>query len=216
MIWFSPDKSGGFDLGAPDWSGSAEKASADEQVSDIVIGAPFTASPPTVGKAIPEPPPPPPEPPPPPPEPQPDPRVENNLKLLAASISELANQKKALEERDLAFCIALGFAVAEQLTCGTLEANPEKVMGIVKEALGMFDEDDKPVVRLHPDIIEAFQEFELLTSLNDIDGVTIKPDPAVSKMGCVVTANKKTVNAEVPARLDQLMTLFAMEQGGDA
>ena len=217
MIWFKTDNKGGFDLGSPDWSGASTKADANEPVSNIVIGESVVRPPSGQQRSAappPEPPPPQPAPEPaPPPEPVPDPRIENNLKLLAASISELARQKQALEERDLNFCVSLAFAIAEQLTCGTLEANPEKTMEIVKESLGMFDDGDKPVVKLHPEIYAAFEELEMLETLSAMDDVTVKADAAVSRMGCVVTAGKKTVNGEVPARLEKLKTLFAMEQG---
>lgn len=217
MIWFNPEKDGGFDLGTPDWSGASAKVTAGEQVSNIVIGQPQEqpqqqsnfqkdAQPQL---------PPEPEPPPPPPEPQVDPRVENNLKLLAASISGLAAKKKDMEDRDLHFCVQMAFGIAEQLACGAIEADPTKVLDIVKESLGLFEESDKPVVRLHPDIIEAFEENDLLKSVTDQEGVTIKSDPTVSAMGCLVTANRKSVDGQVLNRLSRLKTLFNEEQGTD-
>ncbi|MBN2719282.1 MAG: hypothetical protein JXX14_25755 [Deltaproteobacteria bacterium] len=220
MIWFDPENKGGFDVGTPDWSGASAKAAAEEPISNIVIGQPFATPQPgpqmhSRPKSEPPPPPEPEPPPPPPPEPEPDPRVENNLKLLATSISELARVRKEMTERDLSFCVRLAFAIAEQLTCGTLEAKPEKTIEIVKESLGMFDESDRPVVRLHPDIHAAFEEHELLNLLEEMENVTVKVDPSVSAMGCVVNAGRKTVNAEVFQRLAKLKTLFSLEQGGD-
>ena len=218
MMWFDPEAKGGFDLGTPDWSGSSAKVAGDEQVASIVIGQKLeppkaepqmSSPPPPVADPIPEP-----APPPPPPEPKPDPRVENTLKLLAASISELAKVKEQTAERDLTFCVEMAFAIAEQLACGKIEANRESVLDIVRMALGMFDESDRPTVRLHPDILATFKELALLDSLSEIDAVTIKADPAVSAMGCVVTANKKTVNGQVLSRLSALKTLFELEQGG--
>ncbi|MBN2526195.1 MAG: hypothetical protein JXR76_07365 [Deltaproteobacteria bacterium] len=217
MIWFESEKKGGFDLGTPDWSGAAAKVPDNEKVSNIIIGGEIPTPKPIVKvKAMPKPQQPPPlepEPPPPPPKPQPDPRVENNLKLLAASISELAKKKQELEGRDLQFCVELGLAIGEQLACGALNVHPEKVFEIVKEALGMFDEDDVTIVHLHPDIVAAFEEFKLMDTLTAMENVAIKPDAAVSQLGCRVTADRKTVNGEIPSRLDRLKTLFAIEQG---
>ncbi|MBN2342372.1 MAG: hypothetical protein JXX29_18665 [Deltaproteobacteria bacterium] len=218
MIWFNPDnKGGGFDLGTPDWSGSSEKLGEDVPVSNVIIGQPISRmQTPSSHRmnAAPEPAPEP-EPPPPQTEPEPDPRVENNLKLLAASISGLASKRKEVEERDLHFCIEMAFTIAEQLACGFIEADKTKVLNIVKESLGMFEESDKPVVRLHPDIIEAFEEHELLEQLTSTEDVTVKSDASVSAMGCVVTAERKKVNGDVRHRLERLKTLFKEEQGGD-
>lgn len=217
MIWFDPDKRSGFDLGTPDWSGASTRVADDEEVSNIIIGEAFQKPrPKAAARAIPEPViEPDPQPPPPPPKPMPDPRVENQLKLLAASISELAVKKKALDERDLNFCVEMAFAIAEQLTCGSLEAHPEQVSRIVAESLGMFEDDDQPTVRLHPEIIAAFEEHGLLESIESMDNVTIRPDPSVSQLGCIVQAGRKTVNGIVPDRLDRLKTLYVMEQGGE-
>lgn len=216
MIWFDPDNDSGFNLGTPDWSGDTAKLADNDNVCSIVIGQPYTSPQPTPLITTPPPAsdePEPEQPPPPPPEPQVDARIENNLKLLSASMSELAKKKKEFEQRDLSFCIELAFGIAKELVCGAIDTHPEKVLDIVRESLGMFEEEDHPVVRIHPELIEALTENSLLDEISGIENLTIKEDPAVSKMGCLVTANRKSVDGQVLERLQKIRTLFEVEQG---
>jgi flagellar biosynthesis/type III secretory pathway protein FliH len=118
---------------------------------------------------------------------------EARAERAAASIAAADSQALRARERDVA---ALAVAVAEHLVKDAIEARPERVRGLVSDALDRVRRASMVRVRVSPDD---------LASLRLPEGVEVASDAAIARGGCVVESDLGELDARIETRLDALL-----------
>jgi len=151
----------------------------------------------------------------PPSPPKMDPKVKQHLELLSIAIDEAVSAKQSQHVHTAEVIVEMGLSVAEKLACGAIEADKTRVLDIVKEALGLMSGEEKITVKLNPEIVELLTEAKLLDDLQQNPAVSIKTDPSVGSIGCIIESSIKRIDAQISSRVFQLKHLFKQTEGGD-
>lgn len=163
--------------------------------------------------------PPKPEPPPSPP-PGPSPKQvklikesEEIIRVLAASLGELAEAGKKELAKIAEEIWEISLATAEELAAGAIETDGNRIIALIHEALEMLGMDREIKVYLNPAVHERLESQGLLDELNSRGGIALISDPKLTDVGCIVESPVGRVDARVRSRLRQLRHLFAQKMG---
>lgn len=121
--------------------------------------------------------------------------------LTAARVASLRAQKQA--EEDLR---VLAVRIAEKILGRELALGPDAVVDIVATALLQAGAPRDVTLRVHPDDLKALERGRprLLERCARTQVVHLRPDPAVSRGGCIVETELGTVDARLPIQLEAI------------
>ncbi len=137
--------------------------------------------------------------------------AEERAAQLDALLGTLAHPLAELDETVEQELVALAMTVVRQLFRREIAREPEHVVGVVREALGLLPVASRDVrVHLHPD--DAALVRECLAPTEGERAWAIVEDPLQARGGCKVTTEQSAVDATARARLDALIASIA----GDA
>jgi flagellar assembly protein FliH len=119
------------------------------------------------------------------------------LSRAGAGIEQLRDELTATFERE---AVELAFGIAEQILSGALEAQPERVVDVVRGALRRIVDRHRVTVLVNPTDLELVIERmdAMRTELGGIEHCDVQADRRVSRGGAVV----ETAAAEIDARID--------------
>ena len=133
--------------------------------------------------------------------------VDEQMAPAARSLEEalacLSRPFEALDAEIEQNLVALACATARALLNDALRHEPERVLAVVREALGALPRSERNVVlELHPDDAAIVRKV-----LNpDEAGWAIREDASVTRGGCRLESNASRIDASVEARLDQVIS----------
>lgn len=131
-------------------------------------------------------------------------RLQLLLRHLAAPVAEVDAQTESA-------LVALMLELARRLVQQELAATPEKILGIVREAVAHLAQPVRGLrIRLHPEDVRVVSEH--LTEDPGVEGWTLVPDVQLMPGDCVV----ETDTARVDARLDTRQAQLAQRLLGDS
>lgn len=134
-------------------------------------------------------------------------RAERFDQLLNA-LSEPLGALDETVERQL---VDLAMTVARQLIRRELNTEPDHVIGVVREAVGMLPIANRDVrVHLHPD--DAALVRESLSAAEGERAWSIVEDPLIRRGGCSVAAENSRVDAQIESRLEQLIATITGDE----
>ena len=141
--------------------------------------------------------------------------IENQGKDLAGTFASLFDNAQArLDEVEQAMShevLELACALARQVLRHELSVNPNALLPVVREALGMLTVDSKAaVVRLHPLDLEVLaevlrEEFVGFT-------LTLVPDASLARGGCLVESAGTVVDGTVDKRWMRALASLGLER----
>jgi flagellar assembly protein FliH len=119
---------------------------------------------------------------------------------LAAILQLLARPLAELDERMHQQLAALAGAVARQLVRRELRAQPEQIIAVIRETLGLLPANSQGArIALHPD--DAALVRARLAEPHTERAWTLIEDPVISRGGCRVSSEHSLIDATVEARL---------------
>ena len=133
------------------------------------------------------------------------------LRLFETAQSQLQDAEQALAKGAL----ELACELARQVLRHELATNPNALLPVVREALNLLASDSKAaVVRLNPLDVDVFsgvleKEFSNLA-------LTLLPDPAVSRGGCLVESAGTVVDGTVERRWQRAVAGLGLESDWEA
>jgi len=128
------------------------------------------------------------------------------LKLFATAQTQLQESEQALAQGVL----ELACELSRQVLRHELATNPNVLLPVVREALGMLAADSKAaVVRLNPVDVEVFSG-ELKTEFANLS-LTLVPDAAVVRGGCLVESAGTVVDGTVQRRWQRAVASLGLE-----
>ncbi|KRT55469.1 flagellar assembly protein FliH [endosymbiont of Ridgeia piscesae] len=124
-------------------------------------------------------------------------RLERQLSLLDEPLREL---DRAVEEE----LVTLVIAMVRQLVRREVRADPNQIVGVVREALAILPVSSRNVrLLLHPEDAELIRE---IYALGEADlGWDIIEDPVINRGGCRVITDTSQVDATLESRLANLI-----------
>ena len=136
-------------------------------------------------------------------------RMEQIFHALNAPFKELDEQV----EREL---VALAVAIVKQLVRREIKADPNQILGVVREAIGILPVSSRNVrLVLHPEDAELVREA-YITPEAEL-GWTIVEDPILARGGCRVLTDTSQIDATLESRLASLIApLLGSERAREA
>lgn len=120
------------------------------------------------------------------------------LLVEAARARDLAREEAARDARTLAL------AAAERIAGEAIALEPERIVAIVREAIGRTRRARAIEVRAHPDDVRAIEAASLPV-------LRVVADASMARGGCVVRSELGTVDARVEVRLDAMARVLGCE-----
>lgn len=105
---------------------------------------------------------------------------------------------------------AVAIAAACRLVNDALDAEPERIVPIVEEALAPVRRATRVVLHVHPDDASA------LASMAERRGVVLQLDSTLRRGGCVVESNLGRVDSRLEVRADALVAALDATDGPQA
>jgi flagellar assembly protein FliH len=133
-------------------------------------------------------------------------------RLEAADAQErLANLASGLNDAYLAFCnrqvpqlADLAMFAAERLICDQLALVPERVVGIVKQALDHLAGSQQIAIRVHPEDLPLLEQCLDLRTDRESGRVELLEDPEIERGGCRMFSEQGEVDATLSGRIRRL------------
>lgn len=128
------------------------------------------------------------------------------LKLFETAQAQLQDSEQALAKGVL----ELACELSRQVLRHELATNPNALLPVVREALGMLAADSKAaVVRLNPVDVEVFSDV-LKTEFSNLS-LTLLADAAVARGGCLVESAGTVVDGTVQRRWQRAVASLGLE-----
>lgn len=140
---------------------------------------------------------------------------EAGLAQFTQEITRALLRVRALEEQLEAEYIGLLRECVEKILERELTQAPEAIVGVVRNALRDARQQREVIVRVHPDDAKILEKHKprLLEVLARANAIDVRPDPGVTRGGCVVGTELGTIDATLERQLDALVAAVEAELG---
>jgi flagellar assembly protein FliH len=132
---------------------------------------------------------------------------------LAEALRELTElQSKAAERVELP-AVELAMHVAEKVVAGTIAAQPERLLDVVRGALRTIVERERVVVLVHPDDLALMRDgiADLTGSLGGMEHVEVQEERRVARGGAILRTSVGEVDARLETKLERARQTIAEE-----
>src|SRR3954468_23487035 len=111
--------------------------------------------------------------------------------------------------------VVLAMDIAEKVVAGAIEAEPERVLDVVRGALRAIVERERLVIQVNPDDLDIVREGldELTGALGGIEHVEVQEERRVPRGGAIVRTVVGEVDANIRAKLDRAREAVLKELG---
>lgn len=125
------------------------------------------------------------------------------LDTLLNAIKDLKSEMVKFNESHL---IKLTFHMAARLAKTELAGNDEVMVQILRDAVGLSQDEENITVRVSPSQFEFLEELKKETGreLDFLKRIRFEPSPEVVDGGCIVETNYGEVDARIEQRIEQL------------
>ncbi len=131
-------------------------------------------------------------------------QLQENIQNMEQLLHALETPFKQLDEQVEQELVALAIAIVKQLVRREIKADPNQILGVVREAIGILPVSSRNVrLVLHPD--DAAMVREVYSTTETELGWTIVEDPILARGGCRVLTDASQVDATLESRLASLI-----------
>jgi len=137
------------------------------------------------------------------------------LSALEAAHAEVVALREATAEAVERDAVELAVRLAEKIVAGTLEAEPERVLDVVRGALRRLSERRRVTVLVHPDDLELARAAAdgFAAELGGIEHCEVQAERRLARGGAVVRTDEGQVDASIETQLSRARELVAAELG---
>ena len=138
------------------------------------------------------------------------------LAALEAAHAEVVVLREATAEAVERDAVELAVRLAEKIVAGALEADPERVVDVVRGALRRLSERRRVTVLVHPDDLELVRASAdgFASELGGIEHCEVQAERRLARGGAVVRTDEGQVDASIETQLARARELVAAELGG--
>ena len=131
--------------------------------------------------------------------------VDATLHRMEQIIHAMAEPLEAVDEQVEGELLQLAIGIARQIIRRELQADPEQVVGVVRDALAALPSSARQVsIQLHPEDAAIVRE-KLLPSDEAEQPWKLSDDPSLSRGGCIVSSESSRIDASVEKRLNSVL-----------
>jgi len=112
--------------------------------------------------------------------------------------------------------VELGLQVAEKALTGALDAQPERVIDVVRGALRCLVERERVVILVNPVDLETVRDAvgDLARSLGGIEHCEVQEERRVERGGAVVRSSAGEIDASLTTKLERAREVLEAELRG--
>ncbi|MBF0292760.1 MAG: hypothetical protein HQK86_11460 [Nitrospinae bacterium] len=125
---------------------------------------------------------------------------------FAALVRELTGAREKFYSNTENEMVELVINVAEMALGDQIEKNPGLIRHVIKSAVRKLQAREEMTIRVNPmDLAEAEKvRAEIIKEVEDIEKVSFKGDPLVSRGGCMLDTNMGSIDARVETQLEAM------------
>jgi flagellar biosynthesis/type III secretory pathway protein FliH len=144
--------------------------------------------------------------------------VQAATATIGSVAEELAGVRADLEEGLQRDAVELALALAAKILAGTLAAQPERVVDVVRGALRHLADRRVITILVNPSDLEivAAKIDELRAHAGGIEQCEVQADRRVGRGGAVVRTSEGEVDADIATQLERAREVIASELGDDS
>jgi len=141
-------------------------------------------------------------------------QLRDSIERAQALVAQIAEARDQLLTSVSGRVVDAIVHIAGVVAQGAIVADPARLEAIVRTALEAIREDDRVVLRLHPDDAALLAPVREALERDSGMHVTFRSDRTVVRGGCVVETSRGLVDARLDAKLAAIHT--ALVRNGDA
>ncbi len=146
-------------------------------------------------------------------------QYQTMAKRLENLIEALEREREGLLEKHQRELVELVRVVAERIAFCELKRSPEAIFSCLREALALVVEKARVTIRLNPQDLELIEGSagELALDLGRFQKVEFRPDPGISRGGCLLETDFGLIDATLEHRREELFKALdrALEENED-
>jgi flagellar assembly protein FliH len=138
---------------------------------------------------------------------------EPAVQALSEAVERMRDLEAEAVDTAERHAVDLGIAIAEKVVAGALEAEPERVLDVVRGALRAIVERERIVIQVNPADLDIVREGldELTGSLGGIEHVEVQEERRVQRGGAVIRTVVGEVDANIRTKLDRAREAIMQE-----
>ena len=135
------------------------------------------------------------------------------VQALSAAAEALVHERAQLADRTEERAVELALELADKVVAGAIEAQPARVVDVVRGALRCLIERERLQVLVHPDDLALVRESMagLASELGGIEHVEVQEERRVGRGGAVVRTADAQVDASLKTKLERAREVVAAE-----
>jgi flagellar assembly protein FliH len=135
------------------------------------------------------------------------------VQALHTAVEALEAERATIADRVEQGAVELALELAGKVVSGVVEAQPERVLDVVRGALRCFMERERVHILVHPDDLGLVRESidAVAGELGGIDHVEVQEERRISRGGAIVRTATAQVDASLQTKLDRAREVIAME-----
>ena len=140
-------------------------------------------------------------------------RVAPAVHALHAAVEALEAERAGMADRVEEGAVELALELAGKVVAGAVEAQPDRVLDVVRGALRCFMERERVQILVHPDdlgLVRAAMD-ELAGELGGIDHVEVQEERRIGRGGAHVRTTTAQVDASLETKLDRAREVVVAE-----
>ncbi len=138
------------------------------------------------------------------------------LGALSTALQELGALRARTADEVERHAVELGLSVAEKALAGALEADPAKVVDVVRGALRLLVERERVAILVNPDDLELVRAAAagLSETLGGIEHLDVQEERRVARGGALLRTVVGEVDASLGTKLERARELLVAELSG--
>jgi flagellar assembly protein FliH len=135
------------------------------------------------------------------------------VQALHTAVEAMEAERATIADRVEHSAVELALELAGKVVAGAVEAQPERVLDVVRGALRCFMERERVHILVHPDDLGLVRESidAVAGELGGIDHVEVQEERRITRGGAIVRTPTAQVDASLQTKLDRAREVIAME-----
>jgi flagellar assembly protein FliH len=135
------------------------------------------------------------------------------VQALHTAVQALEAERAGMADRVEEGAVELALELAGKVVAGAIDAQPERVLDVVRGALRCFMERERVHILVHPDDLGLVRESmdAVAGELGGIEHVEVQEERRIGRGGAIVRTATAQVDASLQTKLDRAREVIVME-----
>jgi flagellar assembly protein FliH len=140
-------------------------------------------------------------------------QMQPAVQAFHAAAAALEAERAELADRTEGRAVELALELASKLVAGAIEAQPERVLDVVRGALRCLIERERIQVLVHPEDLDLVRGaiHEVVAELGGIEHVEVQEERRIGRGGALVRTATAQIDASIQTKLDRAREIIAAE-----